>query len=402
MILLFVDQVTPRWKYTFEFIFGLRGIDFELTDDNKIFENAPETKFQLPSIFGKLLNGNEIHSELQEKDILSRLFFVLSRMEEYQPKELDSMERFSAKSSWQFQNECLEQCVCDRWAHEFIDMIEKLTGSSLNRKKSATEIIPTFDIDNAFAFQFKEGKRRLLSNVKDIVTGDFNRFKERKNVLSGKEKDPYDSYSKIEKIAEDFSTRMFWLVGDYGNKDFNISIETEGIQQLIKRFQAKVQIGIHPSYLSNSHMDLLSKEISRLQQFTENKVEISRQHFLKLRFPSTYQNLLKNGIQEDYSMGFADAVGFRNGTAHPFPWFDLSKNAKTDLMIYPFACMDGTLHEYLHLTITAAKQKIDQLYQEVEQMGGQFSFIWHNETISDYGKWKGWSEVLDYTLTLKQ
>lgn len=141
--------------------------------------------------------------------------------------------------------------------------------------------------------------------------------------------------------------------------------------------------------------------MERLQLVLSTKVDQSRQHFLKLRFPDTYQNLLKNGIKADFSMGFADAVGFRNGTAHPFPWFDLSTNTKTDLQIFPFAYMDGTLHEYLNLSPEKSKEKIKQLYQEVQEVGGQFSFIWHNETIAEQGKWAGWSNVLEYTLALK-
>ena len=64
--------------------------------------------------------------------------------------------------------------------------------------------------------------------------------------------------------------------------------------------------------------------------------------------------------------------------------------------------MDGTLNEYLKLTVDESKTIIKELYDEIENFGGEFSFIWHNETINNMGKWEGWLEVLRYTLSLKK
>ena len=100
-------------------------------------------------------------------------------------------------------------------------------------------------------------------------------------------------------------------------------------------------------------------------------------------------------------MGFAEHVGFRCGTGRAHFWFDLKLNTMTNLTIHPFAYMDGTLHEYMKLTIEESKTKIDQLREELRTFGGDFVFIWHNETIGDYGKWNGWSAVLDYTINGK-
>jgi hypothetical protein len=100
-------------------------------------------------------------------------------------------------------------------------------------------------------------------------------------------------------------------------------------------------------------------------------------------------------------MGFADVVGFRIGTSRPVKWFDLQKNKVTQLTLHPFAFMDGTLNEYLKLTPELAKEKISELFSEVKNYGGEFSFIWHNETIGDYGIWKGWKTVFEWSVDLK-
>jgi hypothetical protein len=101
-------------------------------------------------------------------------------------------------------------------------------------------------------------------------------------------------------------------------------------------------------------------------------------------------------------MGYPDIAGFRAGTARPYQWFDLSKNEITNLTIHPFAFMDITLNEYMKLNTSQAIDKIDSLFKEVKKYGGEFSFIWHNETIGNYGIWKGWSEVFEHSVSLKQ
>ena len=138
----------------------------------------------------------------------------------------------------------------------------------------------------------------------------------------------------------------------------------------------------------------------RLKEIIDPEVLISRQHYLKLTLPYTYRNLQQFNIKHDYSMGFATHVGFRAGTARPFSFFDLPKNTISELTIHSFCYMDGTFLDYLKIGVTESKKIIENLFQEVQTYGGEFIPIWHNESISNYGRWKGWRELYDFTLDL--
>jgi len=417
MILFHVPNLNERWSYTLDFVFAVRGINYKLTSSEEEFSESTLTKISFSDWnIGSLLDERGLtkkniskgnwHAEEcltfnETPDPLSSLFFVLSRMEEYYPKKRDIHNRFSGKDSWQNQYNWLDKCICDRWALLIIKEIEKKIGVSLQVKTKEMSLIPTFDIDNAYAYQFKKGKRKLLSIAKDLFQLNFVRLKERKLVLAKIQKDPYDTYDLIESIALKFPVKIFWLVGDYGKYDKNINLKNPGIKELIRNLNQIIEIGIHPSYISNSIPAMVKTEKEKLESVVDKKIISARQHFLKLSFPQTYRNLISYGIKEDFTMGFADALGFRNGTAHAFPWFDILENRKTDLIIRPFAYMDGTLNEYLQLSPEEACHRIGSLHNEVLQFGGDFIFLWHNETIGNKGKWKEWSKVLDYTLSLK-
>ena len=57
--------------------------------------------------------------------------------------------------------------------------------------------------------------------------------------------------------------------------------------------------------------------------------------------------------------------------------------------------MDGTLNQYLGLSIENAKEKVASLKRQVKEVGGVFIGVWHNETVNDKGIWKGWREVYE-------
>jgi hypothetical protein len=192
----------------------------------------------------------------------------------------------------------------------------------------------------------------------------------------------------------------FILLGDWGKFDKNIHWENDNFGQLIKMLDKRCELGIHPSYASHLQFDKIKNEIERLEKIIGHEIPQSRQHFLRLRFPETYYLLIKAGVTKDYSMGFADEVGFKAGTSFPFYFFDLNANIQTSLMIQPFMYMDSALKDYLKYSPEKAQETVQLLIKEVKEVGGEFCFIWHNSSIHDKGEWNGWKEILDFTLNV--
>jgi hypothetical protein len=332
-------------------------------------------------------------------DPLAAIFYTVSRYEEYLSLKTDEHNRFEPESSTLFTFGWLKKCVADRWAEALISSIQLHYGVYFQVAKITAQYIPTFDIDIARAFEWKEGVRTIYGKWKDWVGKDKKSKLIRNAVLAGKQKDPFDTFNKIEAYADlGFEVKMFWLVGDLAKYDRNISVFDQRHRMLIRKMSQLTDLGIHPSYKSNSSTYYLENEIERLNEIVGYKVSISRQHYLRCKLPETYRHLLEYGIREDFTMGYASQVGFRAGTARPFYFFDLVKNMRTSLKIRPFAYMDGTLNEYLNCTIIESRMILDELINEVKIYGGDFISIWHNESIADYGKWRGWSTLIDHTI----
>ena len=415
---IYVDQISPRIKYTFEFIFGSRGLTYTLTDDTsaQVDLSYSQNSIDFPSALPMaafMLNGKveQIAPEVSKYSVdlecfsfnsivdpIASIFYLLSRYEEYICQETDEYGRFPLKESSAPKN-WLMKSMCDRWAEEIVS----LAGVNGIPQGNKVKIIPSFDIDNTYAYKLKSGKRKWMSIFKDLLKFNFNRIQERRAVLKGGENDPYDTFSKIRSVHKRFpETKVFWLIGKWGKKDRNISIQNAEHRKLIKSLSDDgIDIGLHPSFGSFQRKETITQEKKELESVCGKEIALSRQHFLRFQVSTTLSDLNSIGFTDEYSMGFAEHPGFRSGTARPHQWFDLSMNKTTELIIHPFAYMDGTLREYMQLSIEDSKRIIRQLYDEVNRYGGDFIFIWHNETIGDYGNWKGWSEVLDFTLSLE-
>jgi hypothetical protein len=430
-LLIYTVVRSKRLHYIADYLFKiLSGLSVEWTDNVAYFQRATvaklnysSTTFNFPCLSivpHTLLQESSIHPQLIDlqyidstpfffktsetytvrHDILAASFYLLSRYEEYLPFEADEHGRFSAHQSLAYRTGFLQRPIIQEWAAFAQQQLQQLFPH-LHFQRSTYHFQASFDIDLAWAYRHRPLWRSVGASFRDIGAGNMEAVLKRWRSIWKLEDDPYYVFDELKKW-HNYPPIYFFLLADYAVHDKNIPAAHPEMRNLIERVGVANQVGIHPSYQSNENEQQLAVEIERLGTILEEKVTKSRQHYLRLHLPITYHRLLQHGIQEDYTMGYADEVGFRASTAVSFRWYDLEVDAVTDLLIYPFQVMDVTLKTYLQQTPDQAKKTLKQLVDVTQQFGGIFIPLWHNSSFSSIGQWEEWKDVYLYLLEIAQ
>ncbi|AEV34285.1 hypothetical protein Oweho_3334 [Owenweeksia hongkongensis DSM 17368] len=330
-------------------------------------------------------------------DPFAASFFLVSRYEEYIPFIADNHNRFAAKESFMFKQGVLHRPLVNQYA-EFIakKLLEQNPGLEIKRKKY--EFVNTVDIDNAYAFQGKGLVRTVGAYANDLFKLRFAEIKDRTRTFLGLLKDPYETFDYQLNLQEKYGYRSiyFALFSRLGQYDRSLTLHSNRLQRYLKGINDFCEVGIHPSYRSNSHVSIMEEELHGLENVLNIDVTKSRQHFLKLSFPETYRHLIDLEITDDYSMGFAAESGFRAGICTPFRFYDLELETETPLIVHPFAFMDGTYIYYKQMSPDDAWNEILQYIEVYKKYGGEFTPIWHNRIFSEREpEWKGWNRIFE-------
>jgi hypothetical protein len=343
-------------------------------------------------------NGYIVISLVKENkgfDLLSSIFYLLSRYEEYLPHEKDLYGRYAHENSLAYKYGFLQLPLINLWLEDFRKSL-CLQNSQLQLEKIPFTFIPTYDIDIAWSFKNKGVFRNIGGIAKSIVKREFASVQERLKVLAGKRDDPFDVYDWLNDLHKKhrLSPLYFFHVGRKHNKyDKNISINNFHFKQLIKKTSSHNKTGLHPSWKSSDDPYLLDLEKSTLEDITGKEISASRQHYIKLELPKTYRALIHAGISEDYTMGYGSINGFRASVAAPFFWYDLRAEETTGLKIYPFCFMDANSFFEQKNTPAEGLEEIVELHNLVKSTGGTFISIWHNNFLGSHKLYKGWKEV---------
>lgn len=382
MLLILSPQNSPRLDYVCQVIFErVLRLEYSITGNEEQYKAHKDFKLRyLPK--NNILFENDIRKQdeellLQDKPALA--FYLLTNYEEYLPDcPRDQHGRIVHEQSFVVRHQLHKQATVQRIALHYKNILST-QQPGFKWKEKTYRFLPTFDIDIAYAFKGKTFFHFCGALGKAILSLQWGRAKQIiKAQFQQDFQDPYDVYDIEKQLCEQHQLQplYFFLISRRTQYDRNISPHSPHFSALVQRLKTYASIGLHPSYHSKNQEDII-KEKKTLEEKGQVKIQSSRQHFLKVKFPDTFRNLIAAGITDDYSLGFYDRIGFRNGMAIPFPFFDVKDNKTTKLMLHPLLMMDSAAVQELGMEEKYQKE-ISKLIQEGKTVGGEMTALWHS------------------------
>lgn len=361
--------------------------------------DLPEAKVLkpiIPVIYGKPL-GDGTWFEHKVKtirlglDIGGSAFFMLTRYEEAVLPDRDEHGRFPAKASLAYREGFLDRPIIDEYV-EILWASMKRLWPELERKQREYQVHLSHDVDNALGAVNKPWLQVLRNIGGDLVKRKDLRLAYRRFMAKyggNHDTDPLNTFDFIMDMSERYGlTSTFYFKAGYSNSQFdeNYALDLPWIQELLYRIHERGhEIGLHPSYEAFKDSARTCAEFKALLQVVERLKIIQerwggRQHYLRWENPTTWQIYEEAGLDYDSTLGFADHVGFRCGTCHEFPAFNLRTRKTLRLRERPLIVMDGTLldSQYMALRPEQALEWIERLSNTCRHYGGMFSLLWHN------------------------
>lgn len=414
-LILYSYSTSPRLEYIFEILCNTIGIkSFKITTDLQECISFKGAKINYSSTVqdnaslqiipvGLLFENNITQQQINciewhgvkaffktsdgevPFDILAASFYLLSRYEEYLLHQKDMYGRFAHTESLAFKNDFLNLPLVNIW-YQQLTLILQQQYPSLQLVPPVFTYIPTYDIDMAWSY-FKKGfLRNTAGLVRSLLNADWTGIIDRLGVLLVFEDDPFDIYEWLDNLHEQHALQpvyFFLVAAKPGMYDKNISPKRKYFQLLISKLSVMYACGIHPSWQSGDNPQLLEQELGYLQKITGKKTNISRQHYIRMSLPDTYQQLLHAGISKDFSMGYGSINGFRASYCMPYSWYDLPGNQQSGLMIYPFCYMEANSLFEQKFSPEEALLEMEQYCAITKQYNGTFITIFHNHLLTE-------------------
>lgn len=317
--------------------------------------------WELPKISGKVIST----------DIIYNTFFFISRAEELLNPQRDQHNRFLASYSILGDGKRLQTPIVDKYARFLMEAL----GLDFDNQPHFSAIYLTHDLDEIERFRHIRGAiggmlrgqwKQVLASWRNIKNDPVCTF----DWLVSNDANVHNRYSTL--------TQQLYFAKDTQGKGYDYpqyNLQGRDFLQLADMLmQHNARIGRHRSYYGEM------SQHSVFPDFIEKN--ICRCHFLRCSIEHM-QQMLQEGVTDDFTMGFADKAGFRLQTCRSVRWINPKTMELTHLVLHPLTIMDCTLSNshYMNLKEEEAYTYCQTLVQNVKKYHGELVLLWHNSII---------------------
>jgi hypothetical protein len=348
----------------------------------------------VPVLFGEAgFEVRDVEHALLKLDVFGSAFFMLTRYEEAASTVCDEHGRFPAAASLSHRQGFISRPLVDEYVEILWAAMTHL-WPQLIRKPRQFRMLVSCDVDHPYhpsaASLFRlirrtTGEAMRKRTLTDTVVPLRNYIASRQGNW---ENDPYyfmvDWMMEVNERAGNMVA--FYFIPEITDpvRDGRCSLDDTAVRAMLRRVYLRGhEIGLHPGYNSyRSAKDIISGK-STLQQVLDSEglrqdVSGGRQHYLRwsTRTPGIWDEAQ---LQYDSTLGYPDRAGFRSGTCHEYPMFDLHHRRPLKLRQRPLICMECSVIAYMGHGFTAsALDAMTSLKNAVRKVNGNFSLSWHN------------------------
>lgn len=331
-----------------------------------------------------------------DADLFGGAFFLLTRYEECVVDDHDVHGRFAASSSLAAREGFLDCAVVNEYVEILWNAI-RLLWPQMTRKPREPRVLLSHDVDRPWEYACAPWTGTLTTAAADVLKrvdpcGAARRLRDHWRAhRRGPDEDRFNSFDWMMNVSERQGLRSafyFITAEDKCRLDGNYDFEHPWVRRLLGRIHERGhEIGFHPSYRTFLDAERTKREFERLKRVCESEGIRQdewggRQHFLRWRNPTTWQNWEDAGLSYDSTLTFADHAGFRCGTCYEFPVFNLKTGQALNLRERPLIVMEGSLLEYMGLTWEQAYEQTVALADVCKRYDGDFTLLWHNSSLA--------------------
>jgi len=434
------ENITSRLTYTADFIFTSLGFNYEIIstseklkiDDIVLGYLQPDDLNSIKNInlinipnFGELTNLdrleqtkcqievekemipilgntiNTINNDLQksktqkyfykpgtkawqiEFDLISNVFYHLSRYEERWRNFADEFENDWAKS---ILADYIQTPVVDR----MLNFLKKLIF--LKAKKNKQPLIRvlnypkgqefgvafTHDVDITRGIPLKELVTQSVKKTILSISGKKEDSKEISDYIMLKNQmvwafdEMFDFYKK-----RNWKATFFFLSKTFEGFRIRYNIATEKYKELFSRIKTEgYEIGLHPSLKAFDTPSKYISEKDKLEKHADVVISGMRQHYLRSKYPRLWELSDRAGLKYDSSLGYNYKAGFRSGTSFVHKTYDFNSDKTLLPVEIPLVFFEYCLPQK-GMDEKKSKETIKSLIEAVKKSGGILTVLIH-------------------------